>query len=307
MKTFQSEDVDSVETEGLIKQTKQSLSRIQRKEFDQLPTVKRFFERVKEEDGKYTFQDVVLTCFEQSKESAKKIKESWLTLISDTIESRLENDSSPGNEFSSKILNMEGWQSSDTDDKFCVDAITKLYEFYRQPLEHTGFSGTLSELLEQWQNLCDYTVQYLSPDKTHYRVVWRKIFQSSKSDSWHLILLLVELLFSLPVLNAKVEQMFSLMKRIKTDRRSLLSRNILSALVQICMECPTCENFNAVPEITLWNNTVKSRRPSQSGSRTYKKRSKKKRPTMLMDESEIEIKDSESELDEKECEINSDE
>ena len=71
-KTFQSEDVDSVETEGLIKQTKQSLSRIQRKEFDQLPTVKSFFERVKEEDGKHTFQDVVLTRFEQSKESAKK-------------------------------------------------------------------------------------------------------------------------------------------------------------------------------------------------------------------------------------------
>ena len=112
-----------------------------------------------------------------------------MTLISDAIESRLENDSSPGNEFSSKILNMEGWQSSDTGDEFCVDAITKLYEFYRQPLECSGFSGTLSELLEQWQNLCNYAVQYLSPDKTHYRVVWRGIFQSSKSDSWYLILL----------------------------------------------------------------------------------------------------------------------
>ena len=70
-KTFQNEDVDAAGTEGLIKQTKQSLNRTQRKEFDQLPTVKSFFERVKE-DGKHTFQDVVLTRFEQSKESAKK-------------------------------------------------------------------------------------------------------------------------------------------------------------------------------------------------------------------------------------------
>ena len=70
-KTFQNEDVDAAGTEGLIKQTKQCLSRIQRKEFDQLPTVKSFFERVKE-DGKHTFQDVVLTRFEQSKESDKK-------------------------------------------------------------------------------------------------------------------------------------------------------------------------------------------------------------------------------------------
>ena len=188
---------------------------------------------------------------------------------------------------------------------FVLMPLQSCMNFTDSRLNILGFLGH-SELLEQWQNLCNYTVQYLSPDKTHYRVVWHKIFQSSKSDSWHLILLLVELLFSLPVLNAKVEQMFSLMKRIKTDGRSLLSQNILSALVQICMEGPTCENFNAVPEITLWNNTVKSRRPSQSGSRTYKKCSKKKRPTTLMDESESEIEDSESELDENECEINSD-
>ena len=39
-KTFQSEDVDSVETESLINQIKQNMGRIQKKEFEQLPTVK---------------------------------------------------------------------------------------------------------------------------------------------------------------------------------------------------------------------------------------------------------------------------
>ena len=39
-KTFQSEDVDSVETESLINRTKQNMRRIQKKEFEQLPTVK---------------------------------------------------------------------------------------------------------------------------------------------------------------------------------------------------------------------------------------------------------------------------
>ena len=41
-KTFQSEDVDSVETESLLNRTKQNMHRIQKKEFEQLPTIKRF-------------------------------------------------------------------------------------------------------------------------------------------------------------------------------------------------------------------------------------------------------------------------
>ena len=77
-KTFQIEDVDSVETESLINRTKQNMRRIQKKEFEQLPTVKWFFEQLKEKDGKHTFQDVVITNFEQSRETAKNIKESWV-------------------------------------------------------------------------------------------------------------------------------------------------------------------------------------------------------------------------------------
>ena len=86
-KTFQSEDVDSVETESLINRTKQNMRRIQKKEFEQLPTVKRFFKRVEEKDRKHTFHDVTITHFEQSTETAKNTKESWVTLISDAIES----------------------------------------------------------------------------------------------------------------------------------------------------------------------------------------------------------------------------
>ena len=48
----------------------------------------------------------------------------------------------------------------------------------------------------------------------------------------------------------------------KTDGRSSLSENILSSLVRICMERPECENFDAVPAMTLWNDAVKSKRPN---------------------------------------------
>ena len=72
-KTFQSEDVDSVKTESLINWTKWNIPRIQKKEFEQLTNVKLFFERVREKDGKHNFQDVVITCFKQSRETAKNI------------------------------------------------------------------------------------------------------------------------------------------------------------------------------------------------------------------------------------------
>ena len=137
-----------------------------------------------------------------------------------------------------------------------------MYEFYKLPLERAAFTRTISELLEQWKSLCNCAIKYLSPETTEHRVVWRKTFQSSRKDSWNWILLLVELLLSLPVWNAKVEQMFSLMKKIKTDGRSSLSENILSSLVRICIEGPGCENFHAVPDTTLWNNAVESRRPN---------------------------------------------
>ena len=70
-KTFQSEDVDSVETESLINQTKQNMRRIQKKEFEQLPTVKQFFKRVEEKDGKHTFHNVTITHFEQVQKQQK--------------------------------------------------------------------------------------------------------------------------------------------------------------------------------------------------------------------------------------------
>ena len=87
-------------------------------------------------------------------------------LISDAIESWLENDSSPASKFAAKILNTEGWKGSNIDDEFCFNAINKPYEFHKIPLEWAGFTGTISELLEQWQSLCNYTIKYLSPETT---------------------------------------------------------------------------------------------------------------------------------------------
>ena len=128
-KTFQSEDVDSAEAQALISQTKQNLARIQSKKFEKLLTVKCFLERVKSVVRKYIFLDVVLTHFEQGRETAKNSKDVWAKLISEAVPGRLKNDFSPPSKFSLIILNTEGQKNSDTDNKFGTEVFMSLYKY----------------------------------------------------------------------------------------------------------------------------------------------------------------------------------
>ena len=117
------------------------------------------------------------------------------------------------------------------------------------PLERAGFLWSFWKLTQQWQSLSDYSMKYQAPGSTSYYIVWRKIFNSSRKKLWSCVLLVVELFFTLPVSNTKVERLFSLMNRIKTDSRTSLSQPTLSALIRICMECPKCDLFDQIPGI----------------------------------------------------------
>ena len=112
-------------------------------------------------------------------------------------------------------------------------------------------------MLEQWHDLVAYTVKYLEPGKSDYRKIWHQRFNSSRSKEWHLVLLLIELIFVLPVSNAKVEHLFSLMKRIKTDVRASLSPTRLSSLIRICMKGGNPADFDLISSMKLWENSVK--------------------------------------------------
>lgn len=66
-KTFQSEDVDSVEAKNSVS--------IQGKKFEKLSLVNYFFKEVKVVERKHVFQDVVLTHVEQGRDTAKNKKD----------------------------------------------------------------------------------------------------------------------------------------------------------------------------------------------------------------------------------------
>ena len=116
---------------------------IQKKNFNQLPTVKRFFERVKEEDGTFKFQDVPVKSFEQAKEGAKHTKDTLVAAIKNAVTACLENAETAPETHSTMILNTEGWLSSKQDDEFGIERMTAFCDFYRVPLERAEFSRDL--------------------------------------------------------------------------------------------------------------------------------------------------------------------
>ena len=102
-----------------------------------------------------------------------------------------------------------------------------------------------------------------------------------------MVLLLVELLLSIPISNAKVERMFSLMNRVKTYFRASLSENTLNNLIRIQMEGPPFEEFDPTPVIQLWAMGA-TRRLNQRERKHYSARKSKNRRNVLIDASSTE-------------------
>ena len=114
---------------------------------------------------------------------------------------------------------------------------------------------------------------YMLYSNMKYRSVWWRLFHAPNSLEWFNVLSLVNLLFSLPVSNGKLERTFSQVNLLKSNKRNLLGTDTLSDLLVLNTNKLELEQFLADSAIELWWD-AKTRRPSQAGPRKeYKKRS----------------------------------
>ena len=74
---------------------------------------------------------------------------------------------------------------------------------------------SISDLLEHWYGLVESEKKILSLARVSYIVTWRKTFKTSRSKGLSDVLLLIRLLFTVPFSKAKLERMFSRLKRVK--------------------------------------------------------------------------------------------
>ena len=100
-----------------------------------------------------------------------------------------------------------------------------------------------------------------------------KLHMASDSEKWPNVLLICELLFSLPFSNGHIERMFSSLKVMKTDRRTNLTNSTLQDLLEIGIEGPTLDSFSADQAVQLWWEDCRtSRRVNQRQRKEYQQR-----------------------------------
>ena len=204
-------------------------------------------------------------------------------LVRDHLISRLQNDEISVLKPASIILNSEGW---DRDDETLGDEeIRDLYKHFEIPLKNAGVNcTTVHDLIEEWHNLIEYTITYLNPSTLSHKRVWYKLFNSSRKSRWSNILHLIELLFCLPISNAAVERLFSLMKRLKTSIRSSLGQTRLSNIIRIKLHGPSLSECDPTAAIDRWFKKCTRRMPEQNRKPYKSQKELGKKVEVLIDE-----------------------
>lgn len=102
----------------------------------------------------------------------------YVNLLNDAIEARLGGSS----EIASVaiILNCEAWDTSSSCNESIDEIILHYVCHFQEPLRQQGLQATQLELVNEWYDTLDYTVQYLSPSSRHYKATWFNIFHSLK-------------------------------------------------------------------------------------------------------------------------------
>nr|XP_047140930.1 zinc finger protein 862-like [Hydra vulgaris] len=223
-----------------------------------------------------------------------KAKERWyLTVVRDCIIQRVENEkeSTLILKYASQVLNCNGWLREVIAENgiitrnldFADEALNYICKHFQEPLRSAAV--VFPDILTQWKEMLSYAQEFLSPVETQYRITWRRIFVSPRSKSWTSILTVAELLFTLPISNAKLERMFSKMKSVKSNYRTSLTESCVSNILRILEDGPLLKEFNFLPAIELWWSD-KGGRPNQKPTGIYKDRVNKKRTITSLSDSE---------------------
>ena len=126
------------------------------------------------------------------------------------------------------MLSTHGWEKALEEDNDMA-AIERLVERFAIPLQ--GALANTDEIVKEFREMISYATQYTALSVLKYDSVWWRLFHAPSSAEWVNVLVLAELLFSLPASNGKLEQAFSIVGTIKVDKRSLLTNESLDDLL----------------------------------------------------------------------------
>ena len=129
-------------------------------------------------------------------------------------------------------------------------AVAYIVAIFREPLEAKGADlCSINDELEEMFSFCTTYVDVLAED---YKKIWYKLFTAHDAHKWCNVLLISELLFSLPFANSKVEQALSTLNLIVTEHHSIPGSTVLDDLMEINVEGVPINCFSADHAVQLW-------------------------------------------------------
>ena len=263
---FQETKVDAVTVSLAMAKAKKHLLALKEREVEKLKTVRFYLAKV----NGGCFQGVQLPGLDGAVDQLKQHGGTFVDLMAEAIEERCEG--TEGMMAMAKVLNCEVWSRAYSVSEEIDQTILKASDQFQDALKQHGFSSSGPDVLDEWHDLVDYTVEFLAPSSRSYRVTWYKLFHFSVgSHRWNNILLLIRLLFCLPVSNAIVERFFGSLKRVKTGKRAAIGQKTTEDILTIMAEGPPLEEYDATSAVLSWYSS-KPRRLHQKERKSYKKR-----------------------------------
>ena len=259
-KDLQEEEVCVVSVINALVKAAQSLDAMKSTNLSDLPTVKKILSRIKEQDTETTYQGVHISKLTEAKRSLVESKNSCTESICLCLKNCINDRNSNLLTAIATSLATHGWKRTDflTLEAFPVEALASRFE---EPLKSGGMDQAL--LLAEWHVMIDYAKQYLNLTTDHYCVIWWHLFSCADAVKWSNVLLLVELVFSLPISNCAVERVFSRLNCVKSNRRCNLTEERPDDLIHIGVNGVALCNWNPTNAIQLWW-CDKQRRSSKS-------------------------------------------
>ena len=174
------------------------------------------------------------------------------------------------------FLDTQSWFGSLDKEKDGFTEVTEAVEYiithFREPLEAKG--GDMSSIHDEIEEAVQYARKFFSIADDYHKI-WYKLHVVPDASKWPNVLLLCNLLFSLPVSNGRVESIFSSMNVIKTERRATMHTDTLSDLIEIHTEGTSLADFLPDDAIQLWwTGSTTSRRVNQAPREAYRARRK---------------------------------
>ena len=109
------------------------------------------------------------------------------------------------------VLNEQGWELRNKEHD-----LQELISRFEIPLEDAGADA--KEIYTEFKEIMEYAVNFISVSMLDYSSVWWRLFHCPNNSEWASTLILIQLLFSLPVLNGKLGRVFSTHNVIKADK-----------------------------------------------------------------------------------------